>query len=155
MGARTPLPIAQIAVRAVGGALGIAIMTTLAHASGQPLMMVPFATSIVLVMGSPEAPPAKPRAVVGGHILSAVAGLACATVLGDAFWVSAVGVGLAIALMHAADAFHPPAGISPLIITSVHATPLFLLTPVLSGALILVGFAFVFHRLSGEDWPAR
>jgi CBS-domain-containing membrane protein len=140
-------------VRAVGGALGIAIMTTLAHASGQPLMMVPFATSIVLVMGSPEAPPAKPRAVIGGHLLSALAGIVCAAIFGDAFWVSALGVGLAIALMHAADAFHPPAGISPLIITSAHATPLFLLSPVLTGALILVGYAFVYHRLSGEDWP--
>lgn len=143
----------KILIRAVGGALGIAIMTTLAHASGQPLMMVPFATSIVLVMGSPEAPPARPRAVVGGHVLSALAGILCVTVFGDAFWVPAVGVGLAIALMHAAKAFHPPAGISPLIITSQHATPLFLLSPVLSGALILVAFAFVYHRLSGETWP--
>lgn len=140
-------------MRALGGALGIAVMTTLAHASGQPLMMVPFATSIVLVMGSPEAPPARPRAIIGGHMLSAFAGIVCASVLGDAFWVSALGVGLAIALMHAADAFHPPAGISPLIITSAHATPLFLVTPVLAGALILVAFAFVYHRLSGERWP--
>lgn len=142
-------------MRAVGGALGIAIMTTLAHASGQPLMMVPFATSIVLVMGSPEAPPARPRAIVGGHLLSAFAGIVCAAIFGDAFWVSALGVGLAIALMHAADAFHPPAGISPLIITSAHATPIFLLSPVLAGALILVAFAFAYHRLSGEAWPER
>lgn len=140
-------------MRAVGGALGIAVMTTLAHAAGQPLMTVPFATSIVLVMGSPEAPPAKPRAIVGGHLLSALAGIVCAAIFGDAFWVSAVGVGLAIALMHAADAFHPPAGISPLIITGAHATPLFLLSPVLAGAAVLVAFAFVYHRLSGETWP--
>ncbi len=142
-------------MRAVGGALGIAVMTTLAHASGQPLMMVPFATSIVLVMGSPEAPPAKPRAVVGGHVLSALAGIVCAAMFGDAFWVSALGFGLAIALMHTADAFHPPAGISPLIITSAHATPLFLVMPVLTGALILVAFAFAYHRLSAEAWPER
>ncbi len=142
-------------MRALGGALGIAVMTTLAHASGQPLMMVPFATSIVLVMGSPEAPPAKPRAVIGGHLLSAFAGIACAAIFGDTIWVSALGVGVAIMLMHAADAFHPPAGISPLIITSAHATPLFLLSPVLAGALILVAFAFTYHRLSGEQWPER
>jgi CBS-domain-containing membrane protein len=140
-------------VRAIGGALGIAIMTTLAHATGQPLMMVPFATSIVLVMGSPEASPARPRAVIGGHLLSAFAGMVCAAIFGDAVWVAALGVGLAIALMHMTDAFHPPAGISPLIITSAHATPLFLLSPVLSGALILVAFAFAYHRLSGETWP--
>jgi CBS-domain-containing membrane protein len=144
-----------IAVRALGGALGIAVMTTLASASGQPLMMVPFATSIVLVMGSPEAPPARPRAIVRGHVLSAFAGIVCASIFGDAFWVAAIGVGLAIALMQAADAFHPPAGISPLIITSAHATPLFLVSPVLAGALILVAFAFIYHRLSGEAWPER
>ena len=128
-------------------------MSTLAHATGQPLMMVPFATSIVLVMGSPEAPPSRPRAVIGGHVLSAFAGVVSAVIFGDAFWVSAAAVGLAMALMHATDTFHPPAGISPLIITSAHATPLFLLSPVLSGALILVGFAFAYHRLSGERWP--
>lgn len=116
-------------------------------------MMVPFATSIVLVMGSPEAPPAHPRAIVSGHLLSACAGIVCAAIFGDAFWVPALGVGLAIAMMHAAGSFHPPAGISPLIITNQHVTPLFLLSPVLTGALILVAYAFVYHRLAGERWP--
>ena len=149
------LPPEHIAIRAVGGALGIALMMTLAHAAGAPLMTVPFATSIVLVMGSPEAPPARPRAIIGGHLLSALAGLMCAYLFGDAIWVSALGIGIAIALMHAFDAFHPPAGISPLIITGAHATPTFLLSPVLAGALILVAFAFAYHRLSGEPWPGQ
>jgi CBS-domain-containing membrane protein len=144
-----------VAIRAVGGAAGIGLMTALAHSAGEPLMMVPFATSIVMVMGSPEAPPARPRCIVGGHLLSALAGIVCVLAFGDAAWVPAVGVGLAIALMHATDTFHPPAGISPLIITNAHATPLFILSPVLTGALILVVFAFAYHRLSGERWPER
>ena len=144
----------QITIRAVGGALGIAVMTTLAHAAGQPLMSVPFATSIVLVMGSPEAPPARPRAVIGGHLISASVVVVCAMLFGEAMWVAALGVGVAIAVMHALDAFHPPAGISPLIVTNAHASALFVLSPVLTGALILVAFAFVYHRLSGERWPA-
>ena len=142
-----------ILIRAVGGGLGIALMVTLAHASGQPLMTVPFATSIVLVMGSPDAAPARPHVVVGGHFLSAFAGVVCTAILGDALWASAVGVSLAVALMQATDTFHPPAGISPLIITSAHATPLFLLSPVFAGALLLVAFAFAYHRLAGERWP--
>jgi CBS-domain-containing membrane protein len=146
---------ARIAVRAAGGGLGIAVMTALAHAAGQPLMMVPFATSIVLVMGTPEAPPARPRCIVGGHLISALAGIGCVLLFGEAVWVPALGVGLAIAAMHATDTFHPPAGISPLIITNAHATVFFILSPVLVGALILVGFAFAYHRLSGERWPER
>lgn len=146
---------ARIAIRALGGAGGIGLMTALAFASGQPLMMVPFATSIVLVMGSPEAPPARPRCIVGGHLLSASAGIVCVLAFGDAVWVPAVGVGLAIALMHVSDTFHPPAGISPLIITNAHASVSFILSPVLAGAFILVAYAFAYHRLSGERWPER
>ncbi|MBL8779333.1 MAG: HPP family protein [Alphaproteobacteria bacterium] len=148
-------PLPRVAVRAVGGSLGIAVMMTLADASGHPLMMVPFATSIVLVMGAPESPPARPRCVVGGHLISAIVGVFCVGLLGDAMWVSALGVGIAIALMQAFDVFHPPAGISPLIITTAHATPIFVLSPAGAGALILVAFAFAYHRLSGERWPAR
>jgi CBS-domain-containing membrane protein len=150
-----PLPYPRIAIRAAGGAGGIALMQVVADAAGQPLMLVPFATSIVMVMGSPEVSPARPRCVVAGHVLSAIAGIACVTLLGDALWVSALGVGLAIVLMHAFDAFHPPAGISPIIITTAHATPLFILSPVAAGALILVAYAFAFHRLTGEKWPER
>lgn len=147
--------LSKIAVRAAGGAVGIGLMTALAYAAGQPLMMVPFATSIVLVMGSPEAPPARPRCIVGGHLLSALSGIACVLLFGDEAWVPALGVGLAIAAMLATDTFHPPAGISPLIITTAQATAFFFLSPVLAGALILVGFAFAYHRLSGERWPER
>jgi len=35
-----------------------------------PLVAIPFATSIVTVLGSPKAAPAQPRAVVGGHLIS-------------------------------------------------------------------------------------
>lgn len=145
----------RIAVRAAGGAIGIGLMTALAYAAGQPLMMVPFATSIVLVMASPEALPARPRCIVGGHLLSASSGVACVLLFGDALWVPALGVGLAIAAMQATDTFHPPAGISPLIITNAHATALFILSPVLAGALILVAYAYAYHRLTGEKWPER
>jgi CBS-domain-containing membrane protein len=116
-------------------------------------MMVPFATSIVLVMGAPESPPARPRCVIGGHLISALVGVVCTAAFGDAIWASALGVGLAIAAMQAFDVFHPPAGISPLIITTAHATPLFVLSPAGAGAVVLVAFAFAYHRLSGEKWP--
>lgn len=145
----------RIAAHAIGGAIGIGLMLTIAQAAGEPLMMVPFATSIVLVMGAPESPPARPRAILGGHLISASVGVAVAMLLGDAWWVAALGVGIAIAIMQALDAFHPPAGISPLIATTSHASPLFILNPVAAGALILVAYAWFFHRVAGERWPER
>ena len=59
--------IIKVAAGAVGGAAAIALMEVLAERTTVPLLFVPFATSIVLVMGSPEAEPAQPRALVGGH----------------------------------------------------------------------------------------
>jgi CBS-domain-containing membrane protein len=40
-------------------------------------MAIRFATSIVLVMGSPEAEPAQPRALAGGHLIATLVGLLC------------------------------------------------------------------------------
>jgi len=145
----------RIMAHAVGGGIGIALMFLIADAAGEPLMMVPFATSIVLVMGAPDSPPARPRAILGGHLISATAGVAVAMLLGDAWWVAALGVGIAIAIMQALDAFHPPAGISPIIATTSHVSPVFVLNPVLAGALILVAYAWFFHRVAGDKWPER
>ena len=60
----------------LGAALAIGGMEWLAVASHYPLVIIPFATSIVLVIGSPEAEPAQPRALIGGHIVATLVGLA-------------------------------------------------------------------------------
>ena len=46
-----------------GGAIAIAIKELLSAHSMTPLMIIPFATSIVLVIGSPDVEPAQPRAI--------------------------------------------------------------------------------------------
>jgi hypothetical protein len=60
---------------AAGGAIAIALMEWLSASAPFPLMFMPFATSIVLVMGMPEAAPAQPRALVGGHLVATLVGL--------------------------------------------------------------------------------
>jgi len=142
-----------VVARALGGAGAIVLMEILSRASQAPMATIPFATSIVLVMGSPDAPPARLRCLLGGHVICASSGIVCTMLLGYEPWVAAIAIGTAIVLMHTFDAFHPPAGISPIIIASTHATPLFILSPVLTGALILSAYAALYYRLSGESWP--
>src|SRR5271155_1566855 len=91
---------------AAGGAVAIAAMEFLAERTSVPLAFIPFATSIVLVMGSPDAKPAQPRALIGGHLLSAVIGLLMVTLAGPQPWAAAVAVGIAMAAMLATDTFH-------------------------------------------------
>ena len=65
------------AIAGVGGAIAIGVMEWFSVAAHYPLAVIPFATSIVLVIGSPEAEPAQPRALVGGHFVAPWSGSPC------------------------------------------------------------------------------
>ena len=81
--------LASILAGATGGALAIAAMELLSERAAFPLVFVPFATSIVLVMGSPETDAAQPRALVGGHLVATAVGLLMVKVVGPGPWVAA------------------------------------------------------------------
>jgi CBS-domain-containing membrane protein len=151
----------SILAGAFGGAAAIAGMEAFSAHAALPLMMVPFATSIVLVMGSPTAPPAQPRALIGGHLVSTIVGLLMVKLCGPAPWAAALAVGLAMVAMHLTDTFHPPAGIDPLVAVTNNLSWTFLAAPVAIGALMLTAFAYTWHRLAAgglaqdERWPTR
>jgi CBS-domain-containing membrane protein len=135
-----------VVIGAAGGALAIGAMEMLSVASAIPLAAIPFATSIVLVLGTPDALPAQPRALVGGHLVSTLVGLAVLTLCGPAPWAAAVAVGLAMIAMHLTGTFHPPAGIDPLVVVVNNMPWSFLAVPVAAGALLLAAFAWIWHN---------
>ncbi|MBR1125749.1 HPP family protein [Bradyrhizobium lablabi] len=144
------------AVAGLGAAIAIGGMEWFSISEQFPLALIPFATSIVLVMGSPHAEPAQPRALVGGHVVSALVGLAVLKVTGPGEVAAAAGVGLAVLAMYLTGTFHPPAGINPLLVISHNLPWTFLFAPVLCGALLLTAFALVWHRwIRREPWPHR
>jgi CBS-domain-containing membrane protein len=144
------------AVAGVGAAVAIGGMEWFSLASHYPLVIIPFATSIVLVIGSPEAEPAQPRALIGGHIVATLAGLAMLHLTGPNAWAAAAAVGLAIVAMYVTATFHPPAGINPLLVVSNNLPWSFLFAPVLAGAVLLTAFAYVWHRwIRQRPWPQR
>jgi CBS-domain-containing membrane protein len=147
-------PWIAILVGAAGGATAIAAMEVLAERTAVPLAFIPFATSIVMVMGSPETKPAQPRALVGGHLLSAGVGLVTVSLAGPHPWAAAVAVGLAMIVMHTTNSFHPPAGINPLLIVVNDRPWSFFVIPVAAGVVILVAFAFAWHNITRRgSWP--
>jgi len=144
------------AVAGLGGAIAIGAMEWFSLTARYPLAAIPFATSIVLVIGSPQAEPAQPRAIVGGHVISAVVGLLVLSLAGQHAWAAALAVGLAILAMYLTGTFHPPAGINPLLVVSNNLAWTFLFVPVLAGALLLTLFAWVRHRwVHRLEWPLR
>lgn len=126
-----------------------------------PLVAIPFATSIVMVLGSPQAEPAQPRALIGGHLIATLVGLLVVKLLGPHAWTAALAVGLAIVAMHLTGTFHPPAGIDPLVVVVNNMPWSFLVVPVGVGALLLALFAYTWHNLvarganRGDTWPVR
>ena len=146
---------------AAGGAIAIASMEAFSVSAAFPLMAIPFATSIVTVLGSPKAEPAQPRALVGGHLISTIVGLLIVKLCGPAPWAAAIAVGLAMVAMHLTGTFHPPAGIDPLVVVVNNMSWSFLVAPVFIGALLLTLFAFAWHNLvarganRGDTWPIR
>lgn len=146
---------------AAGGAIAIGIMEAFSISAAFPLVAIPFATSIVLVLGSPKADPAQPRALIGGHLVSTLTGLIVVKLFGPGVWAAALAVGLAMIAMHLTGTFHPPAGIDPLVVVSNNMSWMFLIAPVAAGALLLTIFAYAWHNLvarganRSDIWPTR
>lgn len=162
VGSERKIGFGLIAAGAADGALAIALVELMSKRAAFPLMLVPFATSIVLVMGSPTIEAAQPRALIGGHLAATLVGLTVVKITGPGPWAAALAVGLAMVAMHLMTrSFHPPAGIDPLVVVVNDMPWSFLVAPVAVGALLLAALAFVWHRIvrrglsAGHAWPAR
>jgi len=145
-----------VAAGAAGGTVAIGLMEVFAMRSALPIMAVPFATSIVLVLGSPDVAAAQPRALIGGHLLATFVGLVIVKLAGPQPWAAAIAVGIAMVAMHATRTFHPPAGIDPLLVVVNDMSWSFLLVPVAAGALALAAFAYAWHlAVRRFNWPTH
>ncbi|MFW5971173.1 MAG: HPP family protein, partial [Desulfovermiculus sp.] len=137
----------------IGSFLGIAAVGIVhfSFLSNSDMIMIigSFGASAVLIYGAIKSPLAQPRNLVGGHVISAVIGVASFQILGGQMWLaSAVAVATAIAVMHLTKTLHPPGGASALIAVTgsdqIHALGyLYALIPAGSGALIMLVVALV------------
>jgi CBS-domain-containing membrane protein len=127
--------------RALGAGVAIGIMESLARLGHQEAVRVPFVTSIVLTLFASESAQAKPYAVVTGHLVSSIAGLAALVCLGTGDAAAALGVGAAGLLMIASRALHPPAGVDAFLIAHLGLPWWWIVNPVLIGAVLLAGFS--------------
>lgn len=129
----------------VGALLGIGIVAWLTEAIGLPLLIAPFGASAVLLFAVPDSPLAQPANVIGGHVIAALLSLALDAVLPDAWWATALAVGVVIGMLAALRLTHPPAGADPLVVMASHPGLEFVLMPVLAGSVLLVLCAWLVH----------
>ena len=138
----------------IGAACAIFLISVADQLLPHPLIMAPIGASCFLLFAMPDAPLAQPRHVVGGHFLATLAGLICLTIFGDHLLSLALAMGIAVSAMLFCRAPHPPAGAMPLVVFYGQFDWYFLFTPVLSGSVLLVGFAWAYlNWIQGKKYP--
>jgi CBS-domain-containing membrane protein len=137
-------------------ALGLALFFT--RASESPLMLASLGGSTIFLFGLTGAPAAQPRALFGGHLISAFVGIACYQLFADALWVYLLAEIITLALLLLTQTVHPPAGANPLIMIHAHAGFSHLIFVVLVGVLILAISAAIWSRCTpgkGLHYPVK
>ena len=144
------------------GIMAIALMHNYLHLLSNGdfnLMIGSFGATAVLAYGALESPLARPRNIIGWHILSAIVGVTAFKLFGTNIWfASAFAVSTAIAVMQITKTTHPPGGATALIAViggvQVHQLGyLYPLAPVGVGAIIMVLIAIMISKISGRKYP--
>ncbi|MCM4169585.1 HPP family protein [Arenibacter sp. H213] len=115
-----------------------------------------FGASSVIVFGAIQSPMAQPRNLIGGHIISAIIGVTIFKIFPDILWITApLAVATSIIVMQVTKTLHPPGGASALIAVTGTAELkalgyFYVLSPVLSGAMILMIVTFIFNNMTKQ-----
>ena len=140
----------------VGMGIGMTLVLLLVSDRFSPLILAPLAGSAIYLFALTDADESQPRALFGGHLGSAVIGILCFRMFGDALWVSVVAVVLAMAFMMITRTIHPPAGMNPLVLIHDHAGYIALLNPVAVGVVVLFIVTIGWSRLRpGKKYPNK
>jgi CBS domain-containing membrane protein len=141
-------------VSGAGGLTGILGVTLVSQAylglNGGASLVASMGASAVLLFAVPHGPLSQPWAVFGGHMVSAVIGVACAGLHAPPLVTGALAVALAISAMYYLRCIHPPGGATALTAVAggdaIHALGFhYVLTPVLLNVLIILSVAILFN----------
>jgi len=149
--------LAEMAWSWIGAFLGIGFISFMNYHVFEKidvLMIVgSFGASAVLIYGAIKSPLAQPRNLVGGHVFSALIGVASQLLFHSHLWLAAgIAVATAIAVMHATRTLHPPGGATALIAViggeKIHDLGfMYALFPVGGGVLIMLIIALLVNNI--------
>jgi CBS-domain-containing membrane protein len=119
------------------------------------LLVASFGASAVLVYGAVKSPFAQPRNLIGGHVISALVGVAAHTYLGPTWIGGAVAVSLAVAFMLVTRTLHPPGGATALLAVigskQIHDLGfLYAAIPIGIGAIVILIVGLIINNLARD-----
>ena len=141
-------------VSTLGGVLSIVLVVFIGHKvlgkTGAVLIIPSMGASAVLLFAVPHGRLSQPWSVLGGHLLSAIVGVACYQLVPEPFLAAGLAVGLAIGAMHLLSCIHPPGGATALAAViggpAIHALGYdYVLVPTLLNVTVMLTVAILFN----------
>lgn len=117
-------------------------------------LIAPIGASAALVFVAPHSPYAQPYNIIFGNSLSALMGIIALHITKDISIAAAIAVGLAVFFMQVLRVMHPSGGGVALLAVLTNVTDLgFVFFPTFINSCILVGVAYIFHKLNKHKYP--
>ena len=136
----------------------IGILTLLTYKTEYGIFLIAsFGSSMVLLYGYPESPFAQPKNVFFGHVLTAIVGMIFLYFIPlPLYLIIPLAVGFGVGFMILFNVTHPPAGGNPIIVIMGSVSVDYLLTPVISGSIIILFFAIIINKfILKKNYPSK
>ena len=126
----------------------IGILTLLTYKTEFGIFLIAsFGSSMVLLYGYPDSPFAQPKNVFFGHLVTASVGMFFLYLIPlPLFIIIPLAVGFGVGLMILLNVTHPPAGGNPIIVIMGSVSLDYLLSPIISGSIIILVFAIIINK---------
>lgn len=141
------LNVKRIVGSTFGAMLTLALLAYLSDVTQHRFIIPPLGASCFIAFVIPDSAFARPRSIIGGHVVASLIGVGSVQLFGTVWWGGAVAVGSAILLMQVLRMLHPPAAANPLLIIDGKLALADLAASVLGGCILLILLSALFHRI--------
>lgn len=132
--------------------LAVGVLAFIAHLSSEPLLMAPFAPSILVILTQPRNPHIAPNVLIAAYVVAAVISVLLKGVLPVEWWGVALAVGATMLALEAFDILHPPAVAMPILVMLGKGD--FPLPAFTVGVVALAGLSMIGQHLARRIPPA-
>ena len=150
------LDIKKPVIAAIFSTLTIGVLSLLTYKTPYGLFLFDSCGStMVLLYGYPESPFAKPKNIFFGHFLTSLVGVIFVNFVPlPIFIIIPVAVGIGVGLMIILNVTHPPAGGNPIIVIMGSVSFEYLISPVISGSIIVIVFGIILNKfIAKRNYP--